>query len=287
MTTFADQLMIRYSDPANVNLLLVPAADATRQRAQTLLQSVYEPQLLTIQSLDSITVTAKSFQVPVVEPMPLSGTWEKIIPQSERSQISFDLTATAQTDWIDMTLETSVAARVSATSAPLDTITSEDVSGLSQQDFIAKFQFLDLAGLMASAQVSTYQELQADFSRLYHLHYAAPAPYDPNDPAAQRTYKLRISVLFFSTLDLQGALRQVAQSQRAVDAVWPQPGEYEGGDLLAASAWIGVFPTSIFDPNTTPITQGQVSALFTAQGWVAAFEDLLSALRQKEVIDAG
>jgi len=287
MTTLADQLMIRYSDPANVNLLLVPAADATRQRAQTLLQSVYEPRLLTIQSLDSITVTAKSFQVPVVEPMPLSGTWEKIIPQSERSQISFDLTATAQTDWIDMTLETSVAARVSATSAPLDTVTSEDVSGLSQQDFIAKFQFLDLAGLMASAQVSTYQELQADFSRLYHLHYAAPAPYDPNDPAAQRTYKLRISVLFFSTLDLQGALRQVAQSQRAVDAVWPQPGEYEGGDLLAASAWIGVFPTSIFDPNTTPITQDQVSALFTAQGWVAAFEDLLSALRQKEVIDAG
>jgi hypothetical protein len=151
------------------------------------------------------------------------------------------------------------------------------VSGLSQQDFIAKFQFLDLAGLMASAQVSTYQELQADFPRLYHLHYAAPAPYDPNDPGAQRTYTLRISVLFFSTLDLQGALRQVAQSQRAVDAVWPQPSEYEGGDLLAASAWMGVFPTSIFDPQTTPITQDQVSALFAAQGWVAGFEDLLSA----------
>lgn len=277
MTAFADQLMIRYMDPANVDLLLVPQGDATRQRAQALLGSVYEPRLLTVQSLDLITVTAKSFQVPVLEPMPFNGTWEKILPQSERSLISFDLPAIAQTDWIDMALETTVTARVSATSAPLDTVASEDVSELSQQDFVAKFQFLDLAGLMASAQVSTYQELQADFPRLYHLHYAAPAPYNPNDPAAQRTYKLRVSVLFFSSLDLQGALRQVAQSRRAVDAVWPQPSEYEGGDLLASSAWIGVFPDSVFDPKTTPITQDEVAALFAAQGWVAAFENLLSA----------
>lgn len=100
MTAFADQLMVRYTDPANVDLLLVPQSDTTRQRAQALLASVYQPQLLTVQSLDSITVTAQSFQVPVVEPMPFNGTWEKITPQSERSLISFDLPAIAQTDWI-------------------------------------------------------------------------------------------------------------------------------------------------------------------------------------------
>src|SRR5207344_2038774 len=69
-------------------------------RAQALLASVYQPQLLTVQSPDSITVTAQSFQVPVIEPMPFNGTWEKITPQSERSLISFDLSAIAQTDWI-------------------------------------------------------------------------------------------------------------------------------------------------------------------------------------------
>jgi hypothetical protein len=266
--------MIRYLDPANVDLLLVPQADATRQRAQTLLASVYEPRLLTVQSLDSITVTAKSFQVPVVEPVVVNGTWEKVIPQSERSLISIDLPAVAQTDWIDMALETTVTARVSSTSALLDGVTSEDVSELSQQDFVAKFNFLDLAGLMTAAEVSTYQELQADFPRLYHLLYAAPPAYNPNDPNARRTYRLRVSVLFFATLDLQGALRQVAQSRRAMDAVWPRTSEYEGGDLLASSAWIGVFPTSIFDPAKTTITQAEVSALFTAAGWVAAFENL-------------
>lgn len=163
MTGFDDQLMIRYIDPANVDLLLVPQGDTTRQRAQALLASVYEPRLLTVQSLDSISVTAKSFQVPVVEPAGVNGTWEKVIPQSERSLINFDMPAIAQTNWIDMALEATVSARVSATSAPLNAVSSEDVSELSQQDFLAKFQFLNLAGLMAAAGVSTYQELQADF----------------------------------------------------------------------------------------------------------------------------
>lgn len=274
MTAIADQLMIRYMDPANVDLLLVPQADATKQRAQALLASVYEPRLLTVQSLDSIIVTAKNFQVPVVEPTTVNGTWEKVLPQSERSLISFDLPAIDQTGWIDMALETTVSVRVSTTSAPLDMVASTDVSELSQQDFLAKFQFLDLSGLMATARVSTYQELQADFPRLYRLHYATPAPYNPDDPAARRSYKLRIAVLFFSGLDLQAALRQMAQARRAVDAVWPQPSEYEGGDLLASSAWIGVFPTSVFAPGLTPITQAEVSALSAAQSWVAAFEDL-------------
>jgi hypothetical protein len=274
MTGFADQVMIRYLDPANVDLLLVPPGDATLQRAQALLAAVYAPQLLTVQSVDSITVTAKSFQVPVVEPMAVNGTWEKLIPQSERSLIGLDLPAIAQTNWIDMALETTVSARVAVASAPLDAVTSEDVSELSQQDFLTKFQFLDLAGLMTTAGVSTYQDLQADFPRLYHLHYAAPPAYDPNDPSVQRTYRLRVSVQFFATLDLQGAVRQLTQSQRALDAVYPQPAEYEGGDLLTSSAWIGVFPTGVFDPNTTPITQDQVTALFAAKGWAAAFETL-------------
>jgi hypothetical protein len=271
MTTFADELMVRYMDPANVDLLLVPAEDATKQRAKALLAAVYEPRLLEVQSLDSITITAQSFQVPVVEPMAVNGTWEKVLPQSERSLIGFDLSAVAQTNWVDMLLETTVSARVSATSAPLDAVTSQDVSELSQQDFQAKFQFLDLPGLMTAAGVSTYQELQADFPRLYQLRYAAPSAYNPDDPGAVRTYSLRVSVLFFATLDLQGALRQLTQSRRATDAVWPQPDEYEGGDLLSASAWIGVFPASVFGP-AAPITQDQVTALFAAKGWVAAFE---------------
>jgi protein-tyrosine phosphatase len=39
MSAFADQLLIRYTDPANVHLLLVPQADTTKQQVQALLAS--------------------------------------------------------------------------------------------------------------------------------------------------------------------------------------------------------------------------------------------------------
>jgi hypothetical protein len=274
MTGFSDQLMIHYLDPANVNSLLVPAADATRQRAQALLASVYQPRLLTVESVDSVTVTAQRFQVPLTEPVRVDGTWEKILPVAEQSRFGFEVPNAPQQDWIDMLLETTVSVRVAATSGPLDEIASEDVSELPEQEFLAKFQFLDLAALMKSANLTTYQQLQAEFPRLYHLNYAAPAAFDPGDPGAVRTYKLLVSVLFFAQLDAAGALRQIVQSRRALDAARPRPSEYEGGDVLGASAWIGVFPASAFNTAVSPVTQDQLSALFTAAGCVAAVENL-------------
>jgi hypothetical protein len=270
MSSFVDQLMVRYLDAAQLNHLLVPQSDANRQRVRALLAQVYEPSLLTVESVDAITVASQRFQVPVVEPAAVRGTWEKLIPTSERALYNFDLPTPAQVNWVDMALETTVNIRVAATSALLDAIVSEDVSELSQQAFVSKFEFLDLSDLMETAGVATYQELQADFPRLYHLHYADPPAYNPNDPTAQRIYKLRVSVLFFETLDLEGALRRMVEAQRALDALRCHPETYEGGDVLSSSAWVGVFPASVFVPNG--ITQDQVSALFAAEGFVAAFE---------------
>jgi len=264
--------MIRYLNPANVDLLLVPQGDANRQRVRDLLGEVYESSLLNIEAVDSITVKAKTFQVPVVEPLDIRGTWEKVIPQGERAQASVTFPAIGQSNWIAMALETQVAVRVSISSTALDMVSSEDVSGLNQQAFVNKFKFLDVASLMAAVGVSTYAELQADFPRLYHLHYPDPPAYNPEDPASIRKYALRVSALFFPTLDIEGALRQLVQCRRALEALRPHREDYEGGRLLAASSWIGVFPTSAFNPQVTPVTQGDVSNLFTAEGFVAAFE---------------
>ena len=272
MSTFADLLMVRYLTAANVENLLDPPADPNHQRVRALLAEVYEPRLLQVESVDAVDVTATAFQVPVVEPTTVRGTWEKQLPNMERSLATFDLPAISQTSWIDMEVETMVTVRVSATTALLDAISSEDVSELSQQAFVNKFQFLDLPGLMQAAGVSTYQELQKDFPRLYHLHYADPAPYNPEDPASQRKYRLRVSVLFFPTLDLQGALRQVIQARRALNAIRPRPEAYEGGDLLSSSAWMVVFPSSLFTGH--PPTEANVTNLFAATQLVAAFENV-------------
>jgi hypothetical protein len=270
VTELADQLMLRYLDPANVNALLVPPADATRQRIRALLASVYQPKLLTVQAVDDVKVTATRFQVPVAEQVTARGRWERLIPSPEQALATVEIPALAQTCWLDMTLEVVVTVRVSSSLAPLDAVASQDVSELSEQDFLAKFAFLDLPGLMQAAKVTSFAALQADFPRLYKLHYADPPAYDPSDPAARRTYRLPVSALFFPTLDLAQALRQLIRARRAVEAVFPHPDGYEGGDLLAASAWLAIFLASAVGAGTP--TQAQITALLGADRFVAAFE---------------
>jgi hypothetical protein len=262
--------MVRYLDPTNVDKLLVPTGDTTRQRVRALLASVYQPQLLKVEAVDSVTVVSTRFQVPVVQRVTARGTWERLVPAGERALATVEVPSLEQIWFIDVALETTVSVRVSVTAAFLDGVATEDVSGLSQQNFVAKFAFLDLAGLMKAAKVSSYQELQADFPRLYRMHYADPPVYDPNDPAARRTYRLKVSALVFPTLELAAALRQVSRTRRAVDSVLPHPDGYEGGDLLGSTAWLAVFPDSAIGQNTP--TRNEISALFGAENVVAAFE---------------
>ncbi|WEO99780.1 hypothetical protein A6P39_040250 [Streptomyces sp. FXJ1.172] len=271
MTGFADLLLIRYSDPANVESLLIPQGDTDRKRIQDLLASVYEPQRLEVKTVDSVTVTAKHFQVPVVEPVTLRAEWEKVLPQPEQARACVKVPAIVPTRWIDMALETVVTAHVALTEGALDSVAFDDVSALTEQEFVARFQFLDLPALMQAAHVPSYAELQADFPRLYHLHFAEPPPFDPQAPV--RTFRLRVSVLFFPTLDLGAALRQLTESKRALDAFQPGLDAYEGGDLLTTSAWLGVFPADLFPSATPPVTQQQVADVLAEEGFVAAFEN--------------
>src|SRR5712692_2795020 len=109
MSDFGDRLMIRYLTPANLQLLLVPAADANRNRVRSLLSSVYDMRFLKVEAVDSITVVSQSFQVPMIQPVDVRGAWEKVLPTSERTTAMFTVPGIAQRDWIDMELETRIA----------------------------------------------------------------------------------------------------------------------------------------------------------------------------------
>jgi hypothetical protein len=184
--------------------------------------------------------------------------------------MNLQLPLVSQTCWIDMTADTTVDVRVSVTSGALEALASEDVSKLSQQDFVNKFAFIDLPELLRASKVTTYQELQAEFPRLYQLQYATPPVFDPNDPGARRTYRLRVSALFCPTIDLEAALRRLVQARRALNLIRPRLDEYDGGDVRATDAWMAIFPSGAVDPNV--ISEQDVEAVFAAEGFVAAFE---------------
>ncbi|WP_406161959.1 hypothetical protein OG806_40005 [Streptomyces sp. NBC_00882] len=256
MRSFTDQLMLRYLNHERVASLLAPLDDPDRNRVRSLLDAVYEPGTVEVRFVDSVEIAETSFQVPVSAPITVRGNWEKLPPDMAQARAVLEVPAVTPPDWIDMSVDAVVTARVALTSGALETLAHEDVSALSEDAF-------------GAADSAT---LQAQFPQLYRVHYAEPPPFDPTGPG--RTYRLRVSVLFLPELDLGAALRRLVLCRRALDAAHPRPDEYDGGALLAASAWLAVFPTAALPSDTAPGTAQQVSALLAAEGFVAAFEEV-------------
>ncbi|MFD8756882.1 hypothetical protein ACFV0O_38785 [Kitasatospora sp. NPDC059577] len=274
MNAFADQLMIRYLAQDQAELLLVPQDDTDRRRVQALLAAVYEPSLLEVRCVDKVAVRVTGFQVPVAAPVTVRGSWEKLLPDVAQARAVLEVPTAAEPQWIDLALEAVVTARVELTAGALDALDSEDLrseefAALTDEEFAQRFSFLDLTELMRRAEVADLAELREQFPRLYRLHYAQPPPFDPGVPG--RIYRLGVSVLFFPDLDLGAALRRLARCRRALDDLRPRPDEYDGGELLAASAWLAVFPATALTSPAVPWTAEQVSRLLAAEGSVAAF----------------
>jgi hypothetical protein len=270
---FADRLMVRYLTDANVDQLLVPAGDSTRARMQQLLGGVYEMRDLTVREVVSVKVDGRQFQAPLVEQPEIRGSWERIHPQSERTLASFATSAFARVTWIGMALDALVEVRVEVTEAALEKVESEDLSDVTSiADLQARFLFVDVNDLMAKSGVTTLQQLKSEFPRLFRLRFAQPPQYNPADPATLRKYRLRVCALFSEDLDLEKMLQTVKAARRASEAAYPHVSDFEGGDLRAGSAWIVVFPTSALTA-TSPLAT-EVTALFAADGIVAAFENV-------------
>ncbi|MGW6851213.1 hypothetical protein ACWGCK_20970 [Streptomyces virginiae] len=244
---FVDDLMLRYLLPENVTELLLPADDPGRKRARALLTSVYEPKLLDVRSVESVKIIHKEFQTPVPEWTSVHASWDKTVPATEQARVTVRVPATPPFQWIDMSLETLVAAKAADTGRVLASVEAG--------------QWEAAGGHGAEGD---------QFDRDYSLRYAEPPLFDPSAPP--RGFPLRVSVLFFGGLDLADALRRLNRARQAVNAASPRPEAYDGGSILASSAWLAVFPAVTADQDTSSTTEQLVGDLLAPQGFVAAFE---------------
>ncbi|MFD3565992.1 hypothetical protein [Streptomyces sp. NPDC058667] len=245
-TRFTDDLMLRYLLPENVTELLLPAGDPEHKRVRALLTSVYEPKLLDVRKVESVKVVHREFQTSVQEWTAVHASWDKSVPTTEQARATVHVPATPAYQWIDMSLETLVVAKAADTARVLASVD---------------------AGEWTAADGHGVQRER--FDRAYSLNYTEPSHFDPSAPA--RGFPLRVSVLFFGGLDLADAMRRLSRARRAVDAASPQPEAYDGGAILASSAWLAVFP-AITPDNTSTTTEHMVGDLLATQGFVAAFE---------------
>jgi len=262
--------MVKYLTPGNVTALLMPAADTTHTRLQSLLTSVYEMQYLQIMSVDDVKVINTQFQVPIQRDAEIKGTLEKLQPTSERTLGT--LTMTGQPEcWADMQLSTRVAVKVAVTQAALEKVSTTDLSDItSLADFQSRFDFIDVQDFMAYANLSTLQQLKAEFPRLFQLQFAQPPPYVATDPAALRNYPLTINALFASTIDLVDSLRSAKSCRRASERSRPYLNGFDGGDVRVGSAWMVVFDQAAVTTQTPSVTD--ITSLLAGESVVAAFD---------------
>lgn len=69
-------------------------------------------------------------------------------------------------------------------------------------------------------------------------------------------------------------MRRLVQSRNALDLTRPRPEEYDGGELLAASAWLAVSPPVPLESDQPAVIEKQVSDLMSPEDFVAALEDI-------------
>jgi hypothetical protein len=272
MSKFADDLMLKYMTPAKVADLLTPPNDPNRLRVRQLLQGVYETRFLNVRQVDTVEVLAKQYQVPLPQPADVRATWEKVLPVSERSFGSFTAPQLGREAWVGMELDTKVSIRAEITSGAVEEIASEDLSEVStEEEFAAKFQFIDLEAFKRQAGVTSFQELKALFPRQFRLQFAQPPPFDPTDVRFARTFRLSICALFMPELNVEETLREAKLSRRAAEAGRPTIGEVDGAEVATPCAWMVIFPKSTLPAAGPPETAYR--SLFAAEGMVAAFED--------------
>jgi hypothetical protein len=271
MSAFSDALMVKCLDANAIDELLVPQSDTARDRVRSLLGSVYELPYLDIESVEGVDVLGREFQVPLPEPQQIQGTLERIGPSPERAVASFTAMPRTQS-WAAMELDTRVTVKLSVNTGALESILAVDLSDVSSlADFESRFDYIDMPRFMASAGVATLDQLKARFPHQFELSYAEPPVFDPSDPDVERTFRLAVSVLFMADVQLTEALQEAKACRRAAEAARPHAAEADGASVLAASAWMVVFPATASLP--TGLTQADVEALFAAEGMVAAFED--------------
>jgi len=268
MPTFADAFMTKYLDPAEVDLLLVPAADPAWDRVRSLLEAVYELRHLDIEQVSGVEVLGREFQVPVREPLEARATWESIVPASERG-IATLASPRHRTWWVGMELDTRVEVKLSLNAGALESILSEDLSGITNlQDFAARFDFIDMPAFLRQTGASTMAELRTKLPRRLELGFEQTPPFDPDAPG--RSFRLSVCVLFREDGDLAEALRQAKAARAAVEAARPHASEHDGAGIRTSSAWMVVLPDDAELP--AGVDAADVQGLFAAEGIVATLE---------------
>ena len=279
MGAFSDGTLFRFTQDPFVTDWLTNKAGL-----QNLFSQVYQSESIEVREL-GIGAVRRQFQVPAWETLQFHGVDERIVPSTERTRHDGRWPRRGRLEWIDIFLEVSVAAKVAALAAPIEKITSQDLSQkLGNVASIADMKAA-LSNIYSPSIVDAFFErfrIESidDFRKQPMLFlefvYKAPPDFDPNSPASSQTYPLNVCVQIRETFAAREALQSAKVCRLILEKEQDHVTSVAGANVITPYAFVVVFPgASVVDGAIPGMDANTVKAsaltLFKAENMFCLF----------------
>lgn len=279
MGAFSDGALFRFTQDSFVADWLTNQAGL-----QMLFSQVYRGESVEVRELE-IGAVRRQFQVPAWETLQYHGVDERIVPSTERTRHDGRWPRRGRLEWIDIFLEVTIAAKVASLAAPIERITSHDLSQkLGDIASIADLKAA-LANLYSPSIVDAFferfriesiEDFREQPMLFLEFVYKAPPLFDPNSPASSQTYPLNVCVLIRETFAAREALQSAKICRLILEKEQDHHTSVAGATVITPYAFVVVFPgASVVDGTISGMDATKVKAsaltLFQAENMFCLF----------------
>jgi hypothetical protein len=279
MSTFVDSAMLRFSQDPFVTDIMTNGLGLT-----SLFNTTFTSTDMALQSVTLGPISARSYKVPAFETIRSIGTDERISPDSQRVRKERRLARFGRLDWVDVAFDLVLSTKMQMLVGPLQTVAlqtlEQKLGGVASLDdlrtkLLALYAPAVVDDIFARLRITTFE----DFARQRHLFIslvgAAPAAFNPADPAAARDLTVSLRIKIADGFDVAGAL-QSAKLCRSILENEAIPDTLDGIERTTPFAFVTIFPNAAVTDNSLPgMTAVQartaVQALFNSERMFAQF----------------
>jgi len=216
---FVDRALLQLADPAGLKTLIAPGPGVPVAGLELLLGSVYDLEHVRVDQITAVTVTDVRLQYPLFPLDRHRGTWTRIHPDYLSTDVSVDTRSGTEPAWVDLLARVRVHTVAEVDPGGIESALTRGLADFTTLDeFRDQFRFVDLDDFMARHHLSTVEDLREAFEYLLtEVHFRAPGPFDPADPANTHDIEFDLAVLIRDGIDLAGALRAAATVRAIAD----------------------------------------------------------------------
>jgi hypothetical protein len=279
MSAFVDGMLLRFAQDAFVQDLLT-----NRLGLPAIFNATFEAVDVVLQSVTLGQVTARSYKVPAFETVRITGTDERVIPDTQRVRKERLVPRGGRLDWVDVAFEAVLNTKVQALAASLQNVSvttlEEKLGGIQsisdlRTKLLALYAPSVVAAIFDKLRISTLEDFERQRHLFIQLVGAAPPPFDPNDPAAQRDYGISLRVKIADGFDVAAALQsaKLCSSILEREAIPDLP---DGVERIKPYTFITLFADSAVTDQSLPgftavQAKAAVMGLFNAERMFAQF----------------